>query len=88
MIHLSAEEVSYNLEQTAKYMKRLAPMGQWIEMEIGVEDGVNNESTDNESLYTQLETVLEIYQLLLLIGPYFSIAAEFWSARGLRTGQC
>lgn len=36
-------------------------MGQWIEMEIGVENGVNNESTDNESLYTQLETVLEIY---------------------------
>lgn len=57
-------------------------------MEIGVENGVNNESTDNESLYTQLETVLEIYQLLLLIGPYFSIAAEFGSARGLRTGQC
>lgn len=47
MIDLSEEEVKFNIETTAKYLKRAAPMKQWLEMEIGItggeEDGVNNE---------------------------------------------
>ena len=87
MIDLSAEEVSYNLETTAKYLKRAAPMKQLIEMEIGItggeEDGVNNESVDNDSLYTQPETVLQIYELLSPISPFFSIAAGFGNVHGV-----
>jgi len=47
MIDLSEEEVDYNIKTTASYLKRAAPMKQWLEMEIGItggeEDGVNNE---------------------------------------------
>lgn len=32
MIDLSEEEVSWNVETTAKYLKRAAPMKQWLEM--------------------------------------------------------
>ena len=46
MIDLSEEEVEWNIDTTAKYLERAAPMKQWLEMEIGItggeEDGVNN----------------------------------------------
>jgi len=32
MIDLSEEEVKYNIDTTAKYLKRGAPMKQWLEM--------------------------------------------------------
>lgn len=32
MIDLSEESVDWNLETTAKYLKRAAPMKQWLEM--------------------------------------------------------
>lgn len=32
MIDLSEEEVEYNIETTAKYLKRATPMKQWLEM--------------------------------------------------------
>lgn len=58
MIDLSEESVSENLQTTAKYLKRAAPMKQWLEMEIGItggeEDGVNNEDVDNNSLYVRI----------------------------------
>ena len=79
MIDLSEEPVDWNIETTAKYLKRAAPMKQWLEMEIGItggeEDGVNNEDVDNNSLYTQPEDILAIYKALEPISPYFSIAA-------------
>jgi len=34
MIDLSEETVEFNLETTARYFKRAAPMGQWLEMEM------------------------------------------------------
>lgn len=81
MIDLSEESVQENIETTAKYLKRAAPMKQWLEMEIGItggeEDGVNNEDVDNNSLYTQPEDIWEIYKTLEPISPYFSIAAGF-----------
>ncbi|EMC98383.1 hypothetical protein BAUCODRAFT_32415 [Baudoinia panamericana UAMH 10762] len=87
MIDLSEEEVKYNIETTAKYLKRAAPMKQWLEMEIGItggeEDGVNNESVDNNSLYTQPEDIYEIYKTLSPISPYFSIAAGFGNVHGV-----
>jgi len=87
MIDLSEEAVDFNIQTTAKYLKRAAPMKQWLEMEIGItggeEDGVNNEDVDNNSLYTQPEDIYEIYKTLSPISPYFSIAAGFGNVHGV-----
>lgn len=87
MIDLSEEEVEWNINTTSKYLERAAPMKQWLEMEIGItggeEDGVNNESVDNNSLYTQPEDILNIYNQLSKISPYFSIAAGFGNVHGV-----
>jgi len=87
MIDLSEEAVDWNIETTAKYLKRAAPMKQWLEMEIGItggeEDGVNNEDVDNNSLYTQPEDIHQIYTTLKKISPYFSIAAGFGNVHGV-----
>lgn len=87
MIDLSEESVEWNIETTAAYLKRAAPMKQWLEMEIGItggeEDGVNNEDVDNNSLYTQPEDILNIYNTLSPISPYFSIAAGFGNVHGV-----
>jgi len=87
MIDLSEESVEWNIKTTADYLKRAAPMKQWLEMEIGItggeEDGVNNESVDNNSLYTQPEDIYEIYKALSPISPYFSIAAGFGNVHGV-----
>ncbi|KPM44848.1 Fructose-bisphosphate aldolase [Neonectria ditissima] len=87
MIDLSEETVEWNLSTTAEYLKRAAPMKQWLEMEIGItggeEDGVNNEDVDNNSLYTQPEDILNIYNTLSAISPYFSIAAGFGNVHGV-----
>ena len=106
MIDLSEETVDENISTTAKYLKRAAPMKQWLEMvslhirtllllvtsdvalqEIGItggeEDGVNNEDVDNNSLYTQPEDILAIYNALSPISPFFSIAAGFGNVHGV-----
>ncbi|KAL6715958.1 Fructose-bisphosphate aldolase 1 [Lecanora helva] len=87
MIDLSEEDKEYNINTTAKYLKRAAPMKQFLEMEIGItggeEDGVNNEDVDNNSLYTQPEDILEIYSTLSKISPYFSVAAGFGNVHGV-----
>jgi len=87
MIDLSEEAVDWNIDTTAKYLKRAAPMKQWLEMEIGItggeEDGVNNEDVDNNSLYTQPEDIWAIYKALSAISPYFSIAAGFGNVHGV-----
>ncbi|KHN98618.1 fructose-bisphosphate aldolase, class II [Metarhizium album ARSEF 1941] len=87
MIDLSEEAVDWNVKTTAKYLQRAAPMKQWLEMEIGItggeEDGVNNEDVDNASLYTQPEDILNIYNTLSPISPYFSIAAGFGNVHGV-----
>ena len=87
MIDLSEEPVEWNIQTTASYLKRAAPMKQWLEMEIGItggeEDGVNNEDVDNNSLYTQPEDILKIFNTLSPISPYFSIAAGFGNVHGV-----
>ncbi|KAK7931264.1 fructose-bisphosphate aldolase class II [Apiospora marii] len=87
MIDLSEEPVDWNVETTAKYLARAAPMKQWLEMEIGItggeEDGVNNEDVDNNSLYTQPEDIWNIYKTLEPVSPYFSIAAGFGNVHGV-----
>ncbi|MCJ1454929.1 Fructose-bisphosphate aldolase 1 [Mycoblastus sanguinarius] len=87
MIDLSEESVDFNIDTTAKYLKRMAPMKQWLEMEIGItggeEDGVNNEDVDNNSLYTQPEDIHRIFKTLSPISPFFSIAAGFGNVHGV-----
>jgi len=87
MIDLSEEPKDWNIETTAKYLKKATAWKQWLEMEIGItggeEDGVNNEDVDNASLYTQPEDIYEIYDKLVKISPYFSIAAGFGNVHGV-----
>ncbi|KAI1263228.1 hypothetical protein F5Y18DRAFT_133297 [Xylariaceae sp. FL1019] len=87
MIDLSEESLEDNIATTSKYLKRAAPMSQWLEMEVGItggeEDGVNNEDVDNNSLYTQPEDIWAIHEALSKTSKYFSIAAGFGNVHGV-----
>ncbi|BFZ57568.1 Fructose-bisphosphate aldolase 1 [Savitreella phatthalungensis] len=87
MIDLSEESKEDNIADTKRYLQRVAPMKQWLEMEIGItggeEDGVNNEDVDNNSLYTQPEDIWDIQRTLSEVSPYFSIAAGFGNVHGV-----
>jgi len=87
MLDLSEESKEDNIKTCAKYLERMAKVNLWLEMEIGItggeEDGVNNESVDNNSLYTQPEDIWDIYRTLSAISPMFSIAAAFGNVHGV-----
>jgi fructose-bisphosphate aldolase class II len=87
MLDLSEEPKDENIATCVKYFKRMAPLGIWLEMEIGItggeEDGVDNTEVDNASLYTQPEDVYDVYKALIEIGPTFSIAAAFGNVHGV-----
>ncbi|KAI6122382.1 hypothetical protein EDD16DRAFT_783071 [Pisolithus croceorrhizus] len=87
MLDLSEEPKEQNIATCARYFKRMAPLGLWLEMEIGItggeEDGVDNTGVDNASLYTQPEDVYEVYKALSPISPNFSIAAAFGNVHGV-----
>jgi fructose-bisphosphate aldolase class II len=87
MLDLSEDPKEKNIEICAKYFKRMAPIGLWLEMEIGItggeEDGVDNTGVENSSLYTQPDDVYDVYKALGAIGPNFSIAAAFGNVHGV-----
>ncbi|TIA79494.1 hypothetical protein E3P77_03379 [Wallemia ichthyophaga] len=87
MLDLSEESDEENISTCVKYFSRMAKMGQWLEMEIGItggeEDGVNNESADASSLMTKPEQVYKVHQALSAISPSFSIAAAFGNVHGV-----
>ncbi|CAR22631.1 Fructose-bisphosphate aldolase [Lachancea thermotolerans] len=87
MIDLSEESDDENIASCVKYFTRMAKMGQWLEMEIGItggeEDGVNNEHVSREDLYTKPETVFAVHKALAPISPNFSIAAAFGNVHGV-----
>jgi len=87
MLDLSEEPKEENIEICMKYLPRMAKIGIWLEMEIGItggeEDGVNNENVDNASLYTQPEDIWEIYKTFSTVTPNFSIAAGFGNVHGV-----
>ncbi|EIW81920.1 fructose 1,6-bisphosphate aldolase [Coniophora puteana RWD-64-598 SS2] len=87
MLDLSEEPKDQNIATCVKYFKRMAPLGIWLEMEIGItggeEDGVDNTGVDNASLYTQPEDIYDVYKALSAIGPNFSIAAAFGNVHGV-----
>ncbi|ORY99132.1 fructose-bisphosphate aldolase [Syncephalastrum racemosum] len=87
MLDLSEEPKEENIEICLKYLKRMAPMGCLLEMEIGItggeEDGVNNEGVDNAALYTQPEDIWDIYKAFSEVTDLFSIAAGFGNVHGV-----
>jgi len=89
MLDLSEEPIDWNLNECARVLKRMAPLGMSLEIELGVtggeEDGVGgefDEAADNSKLYTQPEDVLQAYDLLSPIGS-FSVAASFGNVHGV-----
>ncbi|KDN48876.1 putative FBA1-fructose-bisphosphate aldolase [Tilletiaria anomala UBC 951] len=87
MLDLSEEPKEENIAICKKYLEKMAPLGIWLEMEIGItggeEDGVNNESVENSLLYTQPEDIWDIYREFSTITPNFSIAAGFGNVHGV-----
>ncbi|MBF0890535.1 class II fructose-bisphosphate aldolase [Gluconobacter sp. LMG 1744] len=89
MLDLSAEPLEENLATSVAMLKRLAPLGMGLEIELGVtggeEDGVGHDledGADNAHLYTQPEDVLKAWNLLSPIGTV-SIAASFGNVHGV-----
>ena len=87
MLDLSEEPKEENIKTCVEYLKRMAKIGCWLEMEIGItggeEDGVNNEHVHNSALYTQPEDIWDIYKAFSEITPNFSIAAAFGNVHGV-----
>ncbi|KAG2735281.1 hypothetical protein G9P44_001495 [Scheffersomyces stipitis] len=87
MLDLSEESDDENIATCVKYFTRMAKLGQWLEMEIGItggeEDGVNNENVSKDALYTSPETVFKVHEALAPISPNFSIAAAFGNVHGV-----
>jgi len=89
MLDLSEESLEENLEISEKFLRRMAPLGMSLEIELGCtggeEDGVGSEdldSQDNSRLYTQPADILKAYELLSPIG-HFSVAASFGNVHGV-----
>ncbi len=89
MLDLSADSLDFNLDESAKMLRRMAPLGMSLEIELGVtggeEDGVGHdieEGADNAKLYTQPEDCLMAFEKLAPIG-HFSLAASFGNVHGV-----
>src|SRR3569623_81450 len=89
MLDLSEEPIDENLETCAKILKRMAPMGMSLEIELGVtggeEDGIgaeHDDGADTAHLYTQPEDVAKAFKLLSMLG-HFSVAASFGNVHGV-----
>lgn len=87
MLDLSEDPKEENIATCVSYFKRMAPLGLWLEMEIGItggeEDGVDNTGVENSSLYTQPEDIWDIHEALIKVGKNFSIAAGFGNVHGV-----
>ncbi|KAF7722979.1 Fructose-bisphosphate aldolase 1 [Apophysomyces ossiformis] len=87
MLDLSEETKEENIEICLKYLKRMAAINCWLEMEIGItggeEDGVNNEDVENSALYTQPEDIWDIHRAFSEVTDLFSIAAGFGNVHGV-----
>ncbi len=87
MIDLSEECIEENIEICTTYLARMAKMGMFLEIELGVtggeEDGVDNTDVDESKLYTQPEEVAYAYEELSKVSPNFTIAAAFGNVHGV-----
>ncbi len=87
MLDLSEEPMEENLDVCVEYLKRMAPMGMTLEIELGItggeEDGVDNSDANPEDLYSKPEEVAYAYERLLEVSPNFTIAAAFGNVHGV-----
>ncbi len=87
MLDLSIEPIKENIAISKTYFERMSKIGMTLEIELGVtggeEDGVDNTSVDNASLYTQPEDVAYAYNELMKISNQFTIAASFGNVHGV-----
>ena len=87
MLDLSEETLEENIQTSAEFFKRMAPLGMSIEIELGVtggeEDGVDNSGVENDKLYTQPEHVAYAYTELSKVGHLFTVAAAFGNVHGV-----
>merc|ERR1711906_50951 len=88
MLDLSEEPIEENLEICKKYLKRMAAIDCFLEMEIGItggeEDGVDNSDVDASELYSTPEEIYDVYTELNKVAPgMFSIAAAFGNVHGV-----
>jgi len=87
MLDLSEEPMEENVAICKRYLKRMAKINCLLEMELGItggeEDGVDNTSVDNASLYTQPEEIWYVYKELSSISHRFTIAASFGNVHGV-----
>lgn len=87
MLDLSEEPLEENIETSAAFFRRMAPLGMSIEIELGVtggeEDGVDNSGVENDKLYTQPQHVAYAYRVLSEIGNLFTVAAAFGNVHGV-----
>jgi fructose-bisphosphate aldolase class II len=87
MIDLSEEPIEENIATCKEYLARMAPLGMFLEIELGVtggeEDGVDNTGIDSSRLYTQPEEVAFAYKELSAVSPSFTIAAAFGNVHGV-----
>jgi len=89
MLDLSAEDLEFNLDESARVLERIAKLDMSLEIELGVtggeEDGVGSDfddAADNAHLYTQPDDVNLAYERLDPIG-HFSVAASFGNVHGV-----
>jgi len=87
MLDLSEEDHDENIAICAKYFKRMAPMNQILEMEIGitggVEDGVDNSGVSKDKLYSTPQDLWAVHQGLAPISEKFTVAAAFGNVHGV-----
>ncbi|MXV45289.1 class II fructose-bisphosphate aldolase [Saccharibacter sp. 17.LH.SD] len=90
MLDLSTEPLECNLSEAEKMLRRLAPLGIGLEIELGItggeEDGIGKAFHDNgmhdPALYTQPADVLAAWKRLSPLGA-ISIAASFGNVHGV-----
>lgn len=89
MLDLSEDPLESNLEESARVLKRLAPLQMSLEIELGMtggeEDGVGTDidpDGDDSHLYTNPDDVLKAYDTLTPLGQ-FSVAASFGNVHGV-----
>jgi fructose-bisphosphate aldolase class II len=87
MIDLSDEPVEENVATCKEYLARMAPMGMYLEIELGVtggeEDGVDNTDIDSSRLYTQPEEISYAFDELSKVSGRFTVAAAFGNVHGV-----
>jgi len=87
MLDLSEEPHDENVGICAQYFKKMAPMNQILEMEIGitggVEDGVDNSGVSADKLFSTAADCFLVHNTLSPISEKFTIAAAFGNVHGV-----